>query len=296
MPCVRRPYLVLVLVCSGWATVGLVVRSVPLPGAAIACSRIWVAAVGLGVVVALRGPRGGPALFSRQPARLVLAGVVLGLHWLAFVTALQRAPIGTVTLIVFLGPVGVAVAAPRVLGERVGRATLVALAVAVAGFVLVAGPSVRGGHGEGLALAAAAGALYVVLTLASKPLAAIYGGIRLAFCEMVVAGLVLLPVGLMTGWGAPRPSWLWLVVLGLVHTAAAVSLYLAALARVPAVDAGILGYLEPAGAVVCGWLFLSERPGLATAAGGALIVAAGIMVVRSSRTALEPEVVGVVGS
>jgi drug/metabolite transporter (DMT)-like permease len=278
---VRRPWAVLLVVCSGWGTIGLVVRAVDLPAAAITSARVWIGAVGLGIVLlAGRGVR-GPALFSHRPGRVALTGAILGVHWLAFVAALQRAPIGTVVLIVFLGPVGVAVAAPRVLGERSNRRTLVALALALGGLALVALPDVRSSGVSGPALALLAAALFVALVLASKPLATAYGGLRLAFLELAVAGVVLLPAGLRVGWGRPAPSWLWLVVLGLLHTALGVSLYLAALARVPAVHAGVLGYLEPAGAVVCGWLFLDEHPVLATIAGATMIVAAGVLVVRA---------------
>ena len=298
----RRPYAVLVVVCSGWGTIGLVVRAVDLPAAAITSARVWVGALGLGlVVVATRGqkpgPAGpgghkqGPALFSYQPRRVVFTGAILAVHWLSFIAALQHAPIGTVVLIVFLGPIGVALGAPRVLGERSSPRTLGALALAVAGFALVAAPGVRSAGLLGPALALLAAVLLVALVLVSKPLAAVYGGLRLAFLELAVAGVVLLPVGLTAGWGGPRLDWLWLLVLGLVHTALGVSLYLAALARVPAVHAGILGYLEPAGAVGCGWLFLHEQPSAATVAGAALIVAAGLLVVRAG--AAQPEVIGV---
>jgi drug/metabolite transporter (DMT)-like permease len=291
---VRRPSAVLLVVCSGWGTIGLVVRALDLPAAAITSARVWVGAVGLGLVIRMtRGRRAGPRLFSYRPGRVVLTGAILAVHWLSFVAALQRAPIGTVVLIVFLGPIGVAVAAPRVLGERSSPRTLGALTLAVAGFALVAVPDVRsaGLIGPGLALLAAA--LFVALVLASKPLAAVYGGLRLAFLELSVASAVLLPVGLSADWGSPRLDWLWLLVLGLVHTALGVSLYLAALARVPVVHAGILGYLEPVGAVVCGWLFLHEQPGPATVGGAIMIVAGGLMVLRAN--VAPPEVIGVPG-
>jgi drug/metabolite transporter (DMT)-like permease len=295
---------VLVVVCSGWGTIGLVVRAVDLPAAAITSGRVWVGALGLGLVILATGghpaDRAGPGgrrpgagLFSYQPGRVVFTGAILAAHWLSFIAALQHAPIGTVVLIVFLGPIGVALGAPRVLGERSSRRTLAALALAVAGFVLVAAPGARSAGLLGPALALLAAVLFVALVLVSKPLAAVYGGLRLAFLELAVAGVVLLPFGLTAGWGAPQPDWLWLLVLGLVHTALGVSLYLAALARVPAVHAGILGYLEPAGAVVCGWLFLDEQPGPATVAGAVLIVVAGLLVVRAG--AARPEVIGVPG-
>src|SRR2546430_9262026 len=125
----RRPSLVLVVVCSLWGSIGVVVRQVPLSGAAIACARIWVAAAGLGLVLVVRRRAGadvGPALFSHRPGRVVVTGAVLAVHWTAFIAALQRAPIGTVVLIVFIGPVGVALAAPRVLGERLQPGTVAA--------------------------------------------------------------------------------------------------------------------------------------------------------------------------
>ena len=130
----RRPYAVLIVVCSGWGTIGLVVRAVDLPAAAITSARVWVGALGLGLVIAATGTgpggrRVGPPLFSYQPRRVVFTGTILAVHWLSFIAALQHAPIGTVVLIVFLGPIGVALGAPHVLGERSSPRTLAALAL-----------------------------------------------------------------------------------------------------------------------------------------------------------------------
>src|SRR6185436_9104777 len=102
-------------------------------------------------------------------------------------------------------------------------------------------------------------------------------GVRLAFAELLVASVVLLPIAAFSDVGRPEGTWAWLLVLGVVQTALGVGLYLSALARLPATDVGILGYLEPASAVVFGWVFLSETPDAATIAGGLLIVAAGVL-------------------
>jgi drug/metabolite transporter (DMT)-like permease len=312
VPRLARPYLVLVVVCSGWGSIGVLVRDSHLPAGAVAAGRIWVATLGLTAVLwarRWRGAAGGagggagvpPPLWRHRPGLLVATGLVLAAHWLTFIAALTRAPIGIVVLIVFLAPVGVAAAAPRVLDERVGRGTLAALAVAVAGFALVAVPAAARAHASGavgLGLAVVSGFLAVALTLASKPLAEIHGGLRTAFGELAVASVAVIPVGAVAHWGHPHAAWLWIVLLGLLHTALAVSLYLAALAVVPATHAAILGYLEPAGAVLFGWWFLAERPGVSEVLGGLLIVAAGVTLVRSAsargarRTA---EVVGVAG-
>jgi drug/metabolite transporter (DMT)-like permease len=285
---VRRSYLTLVGVCIFWGTIPLVVKNVHLDAAAIVSVRLWVAAAGLGAALLVRRRTDpGRRLLSFRPALSVASAVTLAVHWFCLFGAYKRAPAGTVILIVYLAPVGIAAIAPRVLGEVLGRRTLGALAVAALGFVLVAAPAVGHASGAGLLLAVAAALSFVVLVVASKPLAEAYGGLRLAFMEMAGAGLVLLPIALSTPWGHPQPAWLWLVVLGLAHTAVGTGLYLAALGRVPATHVGILGYLEPASVVACGWLFLHQRPDLATVVGGIMIVAAGALVLAPGTPAGE---------
>jgi drug/metabolite transporter (DMT)-like permease len=143
-----------------------------------------------------------------------------------------------------------------------------------------------------------AAALFVALILLSKPLAATYGGLRLAFMELAGAGLLLIPVAAATRWPPPEAAWLWVVVLGVVHTALGITLYLSVLAKVPATHVGILGYLEPVVVVAAAWLWLGQRPGLATVAGGLLVVAAGVSIAaaRSTPDRRRRGVGGLVGS
>jgi drug/metabolite transporter (DMT)-like permease len=287
---VRRSSLTLVAVCATWGTIPLVARRIDLPPAAIVFGRVWVAAAALAVVDRTR-PRATewgdarPRLPVADRNRIALLGVLLAVHWTAMFAGYQRAPADVVVFVVFLAPVGVAAAAPRILGEAVGARTLAALAVAVTGFALVAGPTAvdRGSGAEsvvlGVVAAAVAAITLVALVLASKPLAERHGGPRLARLQLTAAGIVLLPVAAFVDWGRPRAAFAWLAVLGLVHTAIGVSAYFGALARVPATHAGILGYLEPVTVVACAWLVLGEPPSSTTVVGGLLIVAAGTAVV-----------------
>lgn len=277
-------YAVLAGVGLLWGTIPFVIRDVELDGIAIAFVRVWVASAGLALLLALPGRhRPGVRLLSRAPWRCLAAGVVLALHWSAMFGAYKRAPADMVIFILYLAPVAIAALAPVVLAERVGRRTVTALAVALAGAVLVTRPA-GGGDTAGLLLAGVAAASFAALVLVAKPLAQIYGGVRLTLIEMTVAGLVLLPTAGLLTWSTPARSWAWLAVLGLVHTALGTALYFAALAHLPATHAGILGYLEPVGVVVFGWVLLGMTPVVATVAGGALIIAAGVAVVRLGAT------------
>lgn len=294
-----RAVLLLVAVAVAWGSVGVFVREIDLPAVVIVAFRAGLAAAALGLWLGRRPARlPGEAFLRHRPARTLLNGVVLAVHWVTFIAALQRAPIGNVLLVVYLAPVGVAVLAPRVLGERVPLRTVVALALAVGGIALVASQTATA-DADGLWFAAASSALYVWLALLNKPLASAYGGGRLAFTQLLIAAAVLAPLAATADVGAPEWSWAWLLLLGLGHTALCVAVYLTALERLPATRAAVLLYLEPVSAVAFGWLLLDESPTLATAAGGALVVLAGLLVVRPPAPAgpvpapTRPEVAGV---
>ena len=277
----RRSLLTLVAVCSGWGTIPLLAGHVDLPPVAIVFARVWIAAAVLAAVVSTRpsappGPRR-----PRRTGRVVAAGALLAVHWTSMFAGYRSAPDDTVVFIVFLAPVGIALLAPRTLGERLAPRTLAALALAVAGFALIAAPALEPGTAAGVAWAALSAVTFVALVLVSKPLAQELGGLRLNLAEMAVAGVLLVPAAAAADWTGLGAAWPWLVVLGVVHTALGITLYLAALARVPATHVGILGYLEPVSVVVLTWLVRGDRPTLTTALGGALVVAAGATVVLS---------------
>lgn len=284
-------------IAVSWGSIGVLVRWVALPSVVLVWSRVTIGSMGLGLYLLVRpGPRPVP-LFAHRPAATAATGVLLSAHWLALFAALRRAPIGTVLLVTYLGPVLVAAAAPRLLGERVPLRLAGLLAVAVVGCGLVVGPAAHGVAGWGLVLAGLAGLSYALLTLTGKRLAEHYGGIRLAFQQQAVAAVVLAPLAATATWGVPRAGWLWLVALGLGHTAIGMTVFFSALERVDASLIGLLGYLEPASAVLFGWCFLSERPTLLTVLGGAMIVGAGMLALRLASTPpiAPPEVAGAVG-
>lgn len=290
-----RPQSSIATVAIGWGSIGVIVRAVALPSVAIVASRVTIGAAGLGIYLLVRRAPAAPRLFDHFRRRTVATGILLALHWAALLAALQQAPIGLVLLITYFAPVLVAAAAPRVLGERVPLQVRVALAVAVVGCALLFGPGADGVAPGGLLLAGVACGSYALLTLIAKPLAEHYGGVRLAFQQQVVAAVALVPFAVLADWGPPRAAWTWLVVLGLVHTAAGTAVFLSALARLPATVVALIGYLEPASAVLFGWWFLAERPRLFTSIGGAMVLAAGVVALRSgSATVPPPEVAGAV--
>src|SRR5688500_17193539 len=119
-----RATLAVVVVAVAWGSVGVFVREVDVPAVVIVAARAGLAAAALGIWLWRRAERLPGAAFLRHDAwRTLLNGVVLAVHWVTFIAALQRAPIGNVLLVLYLAPVGIAVLAPKVLGEKVSPRT-----------------------------------------------------------------------------------------------------------------------------------------------------------------------------
>lgn len=292
----QRATYALIATTTTWGTVPLIVRTVDLPSAAIVAARFWFAALALtGVLVweRRRGRTSGPPVWSVSRGRAGAVSLTLAVHWIAEIAAYQRAPIGTALFIIFLAPIGIAAFAPSVLGERIERQTVIALGLAVAGFAFMSRSALEASGADGLVISLIAAATFVMLILLNKPLADTYGGIRAAQMQMTGAGLLIVPFVLASDIPSPEASWLWLIVLGVVHTGVAIAVYLSCLSVVGATITGVLGYLEPTTAVVWAWLVLGERPSAATLVGGAAILSAGLLVVRNERPDLE--VAGVTG-
>ena len=81
-------------------------------------------------------------------------------------------------------------------------------------------------------------------------------------------------------------------LLGLVTTAFSFSLFMDGLHYIRVQHASIIAYVEPVSAPFYALLFLSQVPSVWTVAGGALIVAAGILVVLYARGEPELEPLG----
>ena len=207
-------------VAAFWGSIGLVVREIDLPALTIVAYRVAIASVALVLWLVLAPDAVGRRFVVHRPGRTLLQGVVLAVHWVLFFAALQRAPVGLVTLIVFLAPVLMAAVAPYTLGEHLTRRVAAALGLALLGTILLVGLGAEDAEPVGILYAVLAAVLLAVLFINAKVLSPLYGGRRLALAQVTVAAAVLVPVALVGGDVRPTEhDLIWLLVLGLVHTA-----------------------------------------------------------------------------
>nr|WP_165069550.1 EamA family transporter [Marisediminicola senii] len=208
---------------------------------------------------------------------LIGLGVTTGLVTVAFVSAIDRIPLGTAVAIEFLGPLTVAAARSRSI-----RALIWPL-LALVGVVLLTEPWLGEVDPVGVgfaALAAFGWGMYIVLT---ERVGQHFTGIAALSLTVPIAALTAAIVGIPQAaghltWGILAAA----VGLAVLLPVLPFALEMLALRRMPTAAFGTLMALEPAIGVLLGVLILSQLPAPLQWLGIALVVVAGAAAQRTS--------------
>ncbi|MFA4965507.1 MAG: DMT family transporter [Thermoleophilia bacterium] len=256
------------------------------PGAAVLALRMAFAALALGVVF-LRRPM--LADWARPGAawRLVVMGAVSSATLLLFFFAVRSTSVAIAMLLLFLMPVWVALAAPRVFHAPREPIVGPALALALAGLAVILVPDLLDEGLKisvvGLAAAFVAGIGYASYAISVKGLTKRVGSATISMAEAVVDMVLVLPLALWqlgsTGYRLTGSDLVVALVMGVACTAVAYTLWIEGTRRVRVEHVTMLGYLEPVAGPLYAVFLLSQRPSAWTLLGGALILGAGLLVV-----------------
>ncbi|KUI28614.1 DMT family transporter [Mycobacterium sp. GA-2829] len=228
---------------------------------------------GLLLLVVVR-PR--PSAFTwRTFGMCIVLGCVTAAITLFFMASLDRLSLGTATALEFLGPLAVAVVHGK------GRHRIWWPALAGLGVVLLCQPFDGGIDGKGAFLAIAAGVCWAVYILLTQRVGDEVSGVNGLAVSMPVAGIVSSLFVSTDVFGRMTPELL-LIGLGMAVLLPVLPyvLELQALRRLTTAAFGTLMALEPAFALVVGFLLLDQRPDIAGIVGIAAVVAAGIGAAR----------------
>jgi len=205
----------------------------------------------------------------------------------AYFAALQRLDAGLLSLLLYTFPAMVTVAAVALGRERASRRKAGALVVASAGLILVlAGAGAGALDPVGALLGVTAAVVYTTYILTSAGVAERVGPLLLSalVCTGAATTLTLATVfeGDLHLGDVSAAGFGWLAGIAVVSTVGAVSLFFAGLKRVGPTTASILSTAEPVTTVVLAFLAFGESLGPVQLAGGALVLAAALVLsVRS---------------
>ena len=275
---------------------GALVAWADAPASVLLVLRLAIAAAALGLVFARR--RAFRTFLRRDLwLRFLLMGVLDGGSLLAYFYAIRETGVAVATFLLFVQPVWVALLAPRLLRAPTEKLVYLALGVALAGLGVIMAPGFTGGgvtlSAAGVAAGLAAGVLYAFFQLLVKDLTRQLPSTTIVTLECTLDAVVILPLALWqwTSLGVVLTGrdWVAAVVLGLVCTAVAYSIWVEGVGRIPVQHSAILGFLTPVVAPLFAWLLLREAVTPATVVGGALILVAGALVVWWGGPEVEPE-------
>ncbi|MEM9199852.1 MAG: DMT family transporter [Pseudomonadota bacterium] len=193
-----------------------------------------------------------------------------------FYVAIQHLSIATATAINFTTPIFALLLAAVFFGERVTRASWVAVAVGFLGALLILRPSAEGvSFGAGIALVGAL--LGSGMALAVRRMPARSSNFAVIFHLSLFGGLLFAPLYAAEARIPPLPAWPWLAMLAAValgvHSLLALAYRLSS-----SMVVGGLDYARLIWALALGYLLFAEIPDLWDAAGIALIVASGLFI------------------
>lgn len=229
---------------------------------------------GILLLVAVR-PR--PSAFTwRTFGMCVVLGGITAAITLFFMASLDRLDLGTATALEFLGPLAIAVIHGR------GRHRLLWPGVAALGVVLLSEPFSGGIDPKGAVLAVCAGICWALYILLTQRVGDEVAGVSGLAVSMPIAGVVASFFVDTAAFPKLTPQIL-LIGLGMAVLLPVVPyvLELLALRRLSTATFGILMSLEPALALLVGFLVLEQDSGLLGVAGIAAVVLAGIGAARA---------------
>ena len=251
---------------------GLFAKWIQLPAIGITFGRVLVSSFTLGTYMLIKEKR-IPVPERRDLFLLIGAGMVLALHWWAFLESIQisTVAIGTITFSSF--PLFVTFLEPLLFRKRLTRKNVFFAVMIIFGvFITIPEFSFENRLFTGIVIGMISSLAYAVLTLMNKNFVGKYSGTMTAFYEQATAAVVLIPFIAGLNLRPSVPDISLLVFMGAATTALAHTLFISSLKDIPAQLAGICSSMETVYGILFASLLLGEIPSLREVLGAVIIV------------------------
>ncbi len=276
---VTRAKLDLIFSVAVFGTIGIFVRSIPLPSSVIALVRGAVGAAFLLLLARLRHTPIDKASLRRRWKLLVLSAAMMSFNWITLFESYRYTTVATATLCYYMAPIFVTLASPLVLKERLTARKLFCVCLALAGMVFVSGVPQSGLPGpseaRGILLALCSAALYASVILLNKYLSDVPAYdrtvLQLAAAAVVMVPYILLTEDLSVLTFTPLGTVLLLIV-AVFHTGFCYALYFGSMTVLSAQTAALFSYIDPIVAILLSALLLKEPLGWSGILGAALVL------------------------
>ena len=272
------PKLMLIVSMVIFGTIGLFVRNISVSSGELALYRAVLAASLIGCYLLASRQSIPFAQIKKELPLLLFSGIAMAFNWILLFQAYKFTTVSVATLSYYFAPVIVTVACPILFKEKMGAKQWICFAMSTLGIVLITGIgdlSAGSNHFIGILFGLGAACLYATVILLNKFIKTV-GGIHRTFLQFIAAIIVLVPYVSLTGGSnlaaLEIKGWIFLLIVGLVHTDITYCMYFSSLKELPGQKAAILSYIDPLVAVLVSVLILGEAMTLMQVIGGLLIL------------------------
>ncbi|MBQ3391915.1 MAG: EamA family transporter [Lachnospiraceae bacterium] len=264
-----------------FGTIGIFRRYIPLSSGLLSFVRGVIGTAFLCLYVKLRGDRISHGLSRREIILLIVSGGLIGVNWILLFEAYNYTTVATATLCYYMEPTIVVLLSPVFFREKLTARKLICAAVAIVGMILVSGVigqgPAQGNQLRGVIYGLSAAVLYAAVVILNKWLRSI-NAYEKTIIQLGAAALCLLPYLVLTGQFSgvqltPLSAVLTLI-LGLVHTGIAYTLYFGSTDGLKAQTIAVFSYIDPVSALIFAALILREPMSLTACIGAVLILGA----------------------
>ena len=251
---------------------GLFAKLVSLPGILICLGRVFFSAVFLFTLLKIRG-KSIRLETKKDYVLMIVAGVVLAIHWTTFLTAIQVSTVAVGTLTFATFSLFVTFLEPYLFHEKLKMVHVGCAVVMMLGVMLIVPEfKLENSMTQGVVLGMIGSLSYAIVSLFNRSFSNRYIGTLVSFYEQTTAAVVLLPAFFVMKPRVTAQDWLGLIILGVVFTGVAHTMYISGLKRVRVQTASIIASLESVYGILAAFLVLGEVPGIRELAGGIVIL------------------------
>ena len=226
----------------------------------------------------------------REWLRLVLCGIILGVHWIAFFKSIQVSTVAIGLLTFASYPLFTTFLEPIFFQEKLIKRNVSAVFIVIFGLALMATSSPENSDGvisgsviQGVLWGLGGGLGFALLTLMNRGHVRHHSPLLLTCWQNGFAALVLLPWSFYESWVLTTSDWTLLLILGVVCTVGGHALLINGLKNLQAQTVSMLiAGLEPVCAIVFALFILGEVPSFQTLVGGILIVSTTVFMITRS--------------
>ena len=261
-----------------FGTIGVFRRHIPLSSSLLSFIRGAIGSLFLLIFLRAGGRKISHSLPRRIMALLIVSGAMIGINWILLFEAYNYTTVATATLCYYMEPTIVVLLSPVFFKEKLTVKKLICAAAAFIGMVLVSGAAGEGlPQGDallGILFGLSAAVLYAGVVILNKMIQNV-DPYEKTILQLSSASICLLPYLLATGQFAHlelTPSAaVPVLIVGLVHTGIAYTLYFGSTDGLRAQTIAVMSYLDPVSALLFS-AFLLREPISAAAIPGALLI------------------------